>query len=125
MNGQLATITRCGNSCPDTSDELTQQLGEGASYEQIEQGLAARGLTPQQITDTMLALGNIATREVHRQGRRNIYIGAVIAVVGLSITAGSFVMAGSSPEGGRYVVTYGVIFVGAAQCIRGIVQISR
>jgi hypothetical protein len=53
-------------------------------------------------------------------GHRNMIIGAIVCVLGLLVTVGSFAAASSS--GGGYVLAWGAIVFGAIQFFRGAAQ---
>ena len=55
-----------------------------------------------------------------KQYARHIWIGAGVFTLGFVITVGSFLAAASSEEGGHYVVTYGLMLVGAGDLIYGL-----
>ena len=57
-----------------------------------------------------------------KQGGRELAIGFVLLLVGIAITAGTYNAVRDS--GGRYVLAYGPIVVGAINIIRGLYHLS-
>jgi hypothetical protein len=58
-----------------------------------------------------------------RDGRRELLVGAVILAIGLAVTIGSYIAAGNAAEqsgSGTYVVTWGLIVVGAVKTVKGL-----
>jgi hypothetical protein len=53
--------------------------------------------------------------------RRHLLVGGGLCALGLVITIGTFTAAATSREGGSYVVTYGLIFVGGIDFLYGLV----
>lgn len=53
---------------------------------------------------------------------REIIIGALIALVGIAITVVTYKMA---EDGGRYVVTWGLIVIGLIQAFKGVFNYTR
>lgn len=85
---------------------------------------AATAITTATGTATGATTGDAADNEALRsQGGRNLFFGLLWCMGGIAVTAWSYQSASSL--GGRYMITYGAIIVGAAQAIRGLVQISR
>lgn len=71
------------------------------------------------------AATDMPTDERRAAGRRNMLVGAGLMAVGLLITLSGYVVAASSPSGGRVAVWWGLVLVGALQFIRGLNQVSR
>lgn len=95
-------------------------MKRGQSDQAIQIELVAKGLSPDV---AMTIINNL--RQVRSQGSgssamKNMLIGAAIAIVGIVITVGTYASAASTPGGGRYVVFYGLIIVGAIQFLRGL-----
>lgn len=83
---------------------------------------AATALTKSPGTDA--AAGDAGDSEAQRsQGGRNLFFGLMWCLGGIAVTAWTYQSASS--VGGRYMVAYGAIIVGAVQAIRGLIQISR
>jgi hypothetical protein len=55
-------------------------------------------------------------------GTTNIVIGGLMLGIGILITVGSYSAASSNPNGGTYVVTWGLIIFGAIRLFRGLAQ---
>ena|SRR5690242_2672559 len=56
-----------------------------------------------------------------QQSLKTMLVGLGILVVGLLITVGTYAAAASSPRGGSYFVTYGLIVVGGLRFFQGLV----
>jgi hypothetical protein len=54
-----------------------------------------------------------------RVGRRNMASGVLICLLGVVATAVSYYFAATSPGGGEYVITWGLVVIGTAQFLRG------
>ena len=67
------------------------------------------------------AMANVA----RSRGIRQIVIGAVIFVIGLLITVGTYSSASSSPTGGTYFVAYGPMIFGVIGMIRGAIALAQ
>ena len=67
------------------------------------------------------AMANVA----RSRGIRQIVIGAVIFVIGLLITVGTYSSASSSPTGGTYFVAYGPMIIGVISIIRGVIAVAQ
>jgi hypothetical protein len=55
-----------------------------------------------------------------RHYQKHMGIGFVVFAVGVAITVGTYLNAASSPRGGRYLITYGLIFVGGGDFLYGL-----
>jgi hypothetical protein len=62
---------------------------------------------------------------VRKRGLRQVTIGAVIFVIGLAITVGTYHSASTSSSGGTYFVAYGPMIVGLIAVVRGLVAMAR
>jgi hypothetical protein len=56
---------------------------------------------------------------VRELGQRDVRVGAVLCIVGLAITLGTYGLA-SSVGGGPYIIASGAIVWGAIKCARGV-----
>jgi hypothetical protein len=56
-----------------------------------------------------------------QHGLRNMAIGAVVCLIGIAVTAGTYSAASS---GGHYVVAWGAIVFGAFQFLKGLFQLA-
>ena len=112
-------------------------LREGKSRSEVEDALVAKGIergTATVVVDKLLAARAQAvtagpavdyrsTRDLKKEeGSRNIAIGAIICLVGIVITVGSYSMASSGSGGGRYMIAWGAIVWGAIRFFRGLSQ---
>ena len=68
-----------------------------------------------------------AAQEVENQVYRKkesfkmLLVGLAMMVVGVAITAGTYVWAASSPRGGSYFVTWGLIVFGGLRTVQGFI----
>ncbi|HEY7154117.1 MAG TPA: hypothetical protein VH575_09195 [Gemmataceae bacterium] len=100
--------------------------------------MAARGLSPDEILQRLVAQGvnrgvavfivyqrsGAVDRVKRRAGFREMVVGGLILVVGLAVTAFSYLGADEAGRG-RFIVAYGAILVGGAQFLRGLVLSRR
>jgi uncharacterized membrane protein YvbJ len=56
-----------------------------------------------------------------QQSLKTMLVGLGLLVVGVAITGVTYAMAASSPSGGRYFVTYGLIIIGGLRFFQGLV----
>ncbi len=63
--------------------------------------------------------------DLQRTGKRNIIIGGLWLIGGITVTAGTYVLAASSSSGGTYAVTLGPILYGGVRLLYGILQIRQ
>lgn len=56
-----------------------------------------------------------------QQSLKMMLIGFAMAAVGIAITVGTYVWAASSPRGGGYVVTWGLIVFGGLRAVQGLI----
>ena len=127
---------------PATTDGSNPQAGEVLAY---VADCLAHNSTPAEVRKQLVAMGYSAS-EANRlveaaqdnrgwgssfgavpgidaakaAGHRNMTIGAIVCLIGLLVTAGSFMAASST--GGGYVLAWGAIVFGAIQFIRGAAQ---
>jgi hypothetical protein len=100
--------------------EAAQMMRNGASRKKIISALAAKGV-PENIAGTIVDRLESAKRDASRSNAgRDMAIGAVVCIVGLVITLGTYAAASGSSSGGRYVVAWGAIIFGAFQFLRGL-----
>lgn len=75
-----------------------------------------------QVRQAAFAAQEDANRSIQKKQHRNrMLYGLVIMVIGIAITGGTFLWAASSPSGGGYVVTWGLIVVGGFRFIQGLI----
>ena len=96
---------------------FTIDLGERkAQFKVSRQGLKAiRGFLLQSIAD----MGPEAVDAMKSAAIRNIAIGIGASAVGIGITVAGYMAAASAPQGGRYMVFYGLILWGVFMLFRG------
>jgi len=56
-----------------------------------------------------------------QHGLRNMAVGAIVCLIGIAVTAGTYSAASS---GGHYVVAWGAIVFGAFQFLKGLFQLA-
>jgi hypothetical protein len=66
------------------------------------------------------AAGPEAMLEIRNRAIRNMLLGIACAVGGVALSAASYRTAANKPEGGKYTVTYGLVFFGVAMLCKGI-----
>lgn len=97
-----------------------QQMQSGVSARRLEDDLKQRGL-PQDVASAVVRnLKNARTSALREAGVRDLGIGFLLMVVGCGITYATF---SAAEGGGTYVVLWGLIFIGAAQVLRGLVRL--
>ncbi|MBV8857982.1 MAG: hypothetical protein JOZ02_13700 [Acidobacteria bacterium] len=68
------------------------------------------------------AAAEVENREYRKkQSLRTMLIGLAMAAVGIVITVGTYAWAASSPRGGGYVVTWGLIVFGGLRVVQGFI----
>lgn len=103
-------------------DFAKEEAGAGATVGELEQSLASRGLSPSESEAVVLEVFAAAERKA---GWRAILFGGTLAIVGTACTVISYLAAANQPGGGRYVVTYGLIFAGISMMIRGFIRVIK
>jgi hypothetical protein len=96
----------------------------GESKAKVVADLKSRGFDEESAN---IAANNIFNRRaiaVKEAGKKNMLYGALWCIGGVVVTALSYLFATSSPTGGRYIITYGAIVIGAIQFIRGFIQFT-
>jgi hypothetical protein len=93
-------------------------------YGQQAQGGTGPGFAMPQAPYQPQATKNLAS-VARRRGLTQVIIGAVIFVIGLAITIGTYHAASDSSSGGTYFVAYGPMIVGVIAMIRGFVAMAR
>ena len=58
-----------------------------------------------------------------QHGLRNVAIGAIVCIIGIAVTAGTY-SAAASGGGGHYVIAWGAIVFGAFQFLKGLFQLA-
>ncbi len=71
---------------------------------------------------TMFPTSQDLAAERRKQGGRELAIGAVLLIIGIVITAGTYNAVKDS--GGHYIMAYGPIAVGVINIIRGLYHLS-
>lgn len=116
-----------------TREQMVQAVHEhaerlvqaGMSYAQVKKDLESCGLNGEDavsVVDSVFLAKN-QTEDLKQAGRKNMLAGALWCIGGIVVTAMTYDAAASSPTGGSYVIAWGAIIFGAAQCFRGLAQI--
>jgi hypothetical protein len=69
--------------------------------------------------------GSPAHRAAQRRANQTILIGALLLVIGIAISVGTYAYAASNPRGGHYLLAWGPIVFGLIVLIRGLRSRSR
>lgn len=88
-------------------------------FETIHPELGA-GLASEVEDRELLRFREQARAGAARRARVRMWIGGVVAVAGILVTAITYTVASSSSTGGRYLVTYGAILFGGAAFFQGL-----
>jgi hypothetical protein len=103
---------------------VASQLRSGVAREQIVQSLVERGVNTQlaqNIVNEVSRGGAARMSNARSSATRAMVIGAVICIIGLVVTIGSYSAASTSPGGGRYVIAWGAVIFGGLQFVRGLI----
>jgi tryptophan 2,3-dioxygenase len=103
-------------------DDAERLALEGQSVSAIEAHLKARGLDDGTVAAIAKRASDVPAEKRKRAGRRNMMSGAALFTLGITITAVSYYVAATSPEGGRYAIAWGLVVVGIGQFLRGWAQ---
>lgn len=99
----------------------------GADAEAVRQELQRHGLDADIADRVVVNLVNArrdAIKGAKRSaGLRHIGIGAVVGVIGLAVTLGTHAAASSS-GGGKFVIAWGAMLVGAIELVWGLVKLA-
>jgi hypothetical protein len=98
--------------------QAANQIAEGKTKSEVISDLEKQGIP----SDAALAIATkgeeIKKTEFRKSGQTSMLIGAGLAGLGIAITAGSYSAASSG--GGHYVITTGLIMVGAWTFVKGL-----
>ena len=72
------------------------------------------------INRTIVSQGPEAIRSVKNRAIRDTLLGVLSVVVGVALTLGSYMAAAKKPEGGTYIINYGLILFGLVALGKGI-----
>ncbi len=95
-------------------------MHKGSTNHEIETALRERGLTPEAAEKVVINLNRARTQAQRDAALRSMALGAVVAFVGILVTAVTYSAAAVSPSGGSYLVAYGAIMFGGLQFLRGL-----
>ena len=95
-----------------------QQFADGKSHEEVVNALEKDGVSPATAIAIATKGEEIKKTEFRKSGQTSMLIGAGLAGLGIAITAGSYSAASSG--GGHYVITTGLIMVGAWTFVKGL-----
>jgi hypothetical protein len=104
--------------------EAAQMMKNGYSEYRIEQSLVERGV-PEDAARTIVSRLRSARNEAYRnEAYKQMAIGAVVAIIGIVVTFGTYSAAANSSGGGSYVVAWGAIVFGGWRFIRGMMLLG-
>jgi hypothetical protein len=104
--------------------EAAQMMQSGKSDYHVEQALLAKGI-PADAARTVVSRLRSACSEAYRnEAYKQMAIGAVIAIIGIVVTFGTYSAAANNPGGGSYVVAWGAIIFGGWRFIRGVMLLG-
>jgi hypothetical protein len=106
-------------------DDAVRLAEDGRTVAEIQTHLKACGLDDGAAAGLAQHAWDMPADQRRRAGRRNVISGAAVCVLGLLVTAVTYVVAASSPGGGRYVIAWGIVLIGVLQLFRGIRQLNR
>lgn len=93
-------------------------MRQGKNRHKIIESLTQKGLDQESANVVVTNLENVRKQHAKSGAGRDMAIGALICAVGVVITIVTY--SAASAGGGRYVVAYGAIVVGAIQFLRGL-----
>ncbi|MEX0703780.1 MAG: hypothetical protein WD069_16905 [Planctomycetales bacterium] len=96
-----------------------ERMGEGDSDEEVERKLREQGLDAGAASAIVGNLAEARYQATVSAGRKNMLIGAIVCIVGIVVTVGSY---SAATGGGSYVVAWGAVLFGAVQFFRGLTQ---
>ena len=94
----------------------------GVSGKHIQEKLVSRGLDQETAATIAENLRKIRSKAIRNAAAKNMAIGAAVCLIGVAVTWVSYTAASESPTGGRYVVAWGAVAIGALQFLRGLYQ---
>jgi hypothetical protein len=98
---------------------VVRSLAEGKTPQAVTEDLVQMGLSFQ-TARAVVAQANVVKKAAFRQAGCQIFaVGIVLVILGLVITAISYLLAA---PGGTYIITTGLFFVGVVNIVRGIVR---
>jgi hypothetical protein len=95
-------------------------MRQGKSNWQVEDALVAKGLSKDAAVTIVNNLSKIRTSATRQAALKQMAIGAVICIIGLVVTFGTYSAAASSSKGGSYVVAWGAIIFGGLRFFRAL-----
>lgn len=103
-------------------DYVRQKLiKEGLSYEESNKVLARLTAARRQVAFTQAANKTKADYpQASYRDQSQIWIGIAMIVIGCGITFFSYQAAASNPNGGTYIITFGLVIAGAFRVFRGL-----
>jgi hypothetical protein len=104
---------------------VAECLVKGSTPQEIRKQLLVLGHTPQEIDAILDVSGRSVApssfgEETRAVGRRNMFIGFGVAMIGLTVTCGSL-----AAGDGRGIIAWGAILWGAIQFCRGLSEANR
>jgi hypothetical protein len=108
---------------------VARQFTLGRKKSEIISALVKSGVSQAQsakiVEDVENAIKKARKSSRKSRGRKQLIYGSVLLVIGVAITAGTYVVALSGATGGYYLVSAGAILVGLLSIIRGAVNVAR
>jgi hypothetical protein len=98
-----------------------EQIGNGVAPSGVANYLTERGLNSEAAATVVNDLQQAKAHAKRAAGQRNMLIGAISCIVGVTVTALTM-QAASGAAGGRYVIAWGAIVYGGLQFVRGVIQ---
>ena len=103
----------------DAYKRAANMMQAGVAKDHVRKVLSGKGLNQEEVNTIMGTLIRLEREAINKSANRNIIIGGVIMVIGIVVTAGSYMMA---EGGGRYVIAWGAVIFGGIQFLRGMGQ---
>lgn len=98
-----------------------EMIKAGKSREEIVEALVQKGVKQQTARNMLDKLGDARVLVARRAGRRNVALGLIIAVLGLSLVLGAF---GPALTGVSLIIAWAAVIFGSGWLIRGMMQIT-
>jgi hypothetical protein len=106
-------------------NEAAYMMRNGMTDYRIEQALIEKGI-PADAARTVVSRLRSARSEAYRnEAYKQMAIGAVISIIGILVTWGTYSAAANNPGGGSYVVAWGAIIFGGWRFIRGMMMLGE
>lgn len=115
----MATLT----NTPSLAETIANAIGKGRRRSDIVISLRNSGIHPQ-AAEAMVDAAVKTYRSAVRAGALSqMGFGAVLFVIGLLVTAGTYALASSGGSGGFYLISWGPMVFGALRVLRGLFRL--